>query len=125
MYSEHSGIILYDFFFPLSLLIALRKRPDDEKHLYNASKSVSEINASVTNIQTTPNMVPPPVMPPTSVGIPMVLPHLMQPQFGLPLPGMLYDFFKVYLFLAINRSLQHYFQLTEHAFHDSPSTILY
>lgn len=106
LYSEFTGIISWFCYF-FVFWIALRKRPDDEKHLYNASKSASEINASVTNIPTTPNMVPPPVMPPTSVGIPMVLPHLMQPQFGLPLPGMLYDSFssKYPIILKINPHL--------------------
>lgn len=36
-----------------------------------------------------PNMVPPPLMPPNSVGLPMVMPHFMQPQLGLHLPGLL------------------------------------
>lgn len=70
-------------------LKALRK-PDEEKQLYNATnKGVAETNAAFPDIQSAPNMVPPPIMPPTSVNIPVVLPHMMQPQFGLHLPGML------------------------------------
>ncbi|XP_035230883.1 SR-related and CTD-associated factor 4-like isoform X2 [Stegodyphus dumicola] len=72
-------------------LRALRKQPEEEKQSYgSASKTGPEAPVpSYNDIQMPPNMVPPPIMPPTSVSLPMVLPHLMQPQFGLHLPGLL------------------------------------
>ncbi|XP_054716175.1 SR-related and CTD-associated factor 4-like isoform X2 [Uloborus diversus] len=70
-------------------LRALKKTPSEEKQSVNLSKVNNETSKPFNEMTTAPNMVPPPVIPPTSVALPMVMPHLMQPQFGLHLPGLL------------------------------------
>lgn len=67
-------------------LKALRQQLEEKAAFATQQKMNSE--TSYNGIQAPP-MVPPPIIPPTTVNLPMLLPHPMQPQFGLHLPGML------------------------------------
>ncbi|GFS78701.1 hypothetical protein NPIL_279881 [Nephila pilipes] len=67
-------------------LKALRQHPEDKS--FATSQKAAPETTSYSAMQAPP-MVPPPIIPPTSVNLPMLLPHPMQPQFGLHLPGLL------------------------------------
>ncbi|GFY45306.1 hypothetical protein TNIN_182471 [Trichonephila inaurata madagascariensis] len=68
-------------------LKALRQQ-SEKKSTFATQQKITPETSSYNAIQAPP-MVPPPIIPPTTVNLPMLLPHPMQPQFGLHLPGLL------------------------------------